>query len=121
MARGSASMYKNSPRLEKGEDGKVGVSKNPGPTKAEKTATAENGQVGGEPIHEEMMARHNLDRHTMHAAHEHEHAMHKGGDKHEMHERHHGEMKKMLKKHEDEMGSGREDAETKGAKIENKE
>ena len=105
MGKGSSSLYQK-------------PAKNAGPTEAEKTANAENGQVGGEPINHEMMARHNLDRHTMHSAHEHEHAMHKGGDKKEMHDKHSKEHKAMLKKHDDEMGTGREDAMTKGAKIE---
>lgn len=113
MMHGSKQMYKDSPRLSRGDDGKMSVSKKP--TGAEKEAEKVNGQVEEMPVHEhEMSSRHNLDRHMMHAKHEHEHAAHKGGDKHEMHERHHTEMKAMMKKHEDEMGSGRADAMEKG-------
>lgn len=107
---GSKEMYANSPKFQRGEDGKMGVSKKSGPTEAEKVATEENGEVGGMPVHEhEMMGRHNLDRHMLHAKHEHEHAMHKGEGKEEMHSRHHKEMGDLHKRHESEMGSGRED------------
>lgn len=105
---GSKDMYKKSAKPAK-DDVKEG------PTEAEKTATAENGEVGSMPVHEDHMARHVLDRHHMMAKHEHEHAMHKEGDKGEMHGRHQAEMKAMHKRHEKEMAEGgRKDAMAKG-------
>ena len=101
--KGSKDMYAGSPKLEKKADGKVGV------TEAEKTASKENGQVGGEPVQEDHMARHSNDRHVMHAKHEHEHATHKGKDKKEMHARHREEMKAMHKRHEKELAAGGEE------------
>ncbi len=68
-------------------------------------------------------AHHSLDRHMMHAKHEHEHAMHKGGGKEEMHKRHHEEMKSMHKRHEKEMHgeSGEKMIEKSKEKPDNKE
>ncbi len=102
--KSSKDMYEKSPKLKEG--GKVEESA--GPTKAERTANEENGQVGDMPVHDEMMARHSNDRHIMHAKHEHEHAMHKKGDKKEMHSRHEKERKAMHTAHEKEMAAGDE-------------
>lgn len=105
--KSSKEMYKDSPKLEKGKDGKMSV--NAGPTEAEKVANTENGQQGGQPVHEEAMpmpVRHASERHAMHAKHEQEHGMHdagKHGDKKEMHARHEADHKAMHKKHEKEM------------------
>ncbi|MGB9154421.1 MAG: hypothetical protein WCD70_15195 [Alphaproteobacteria bacterium] len=101
--KGSKDMYAKSPKLAQG--GKV---ENAGPTEAEKTANAENGETATMPVHDEMMARHSNDRHVMHAKHEHEHALHKGGDKKEMHSRHEKERKSMHTAHEKEMAAGGE-------------
>jgi hypothetical protein len=115
-AKSSKDMYKDSPKLERGEDGKVGVKK---VTEAERVANKENEQTSPMPVHEEMMARHSNDRHMMHAKHEHEHAIHKMKHKHEMHKRHESEIKDMHRRHEKEMDEGgREDAMTRGAEIE---
>lgn len=105
--KGSKDMYKDSPKLGKGADGKVSVNK--GPTEAEKVANTENGQQGGQPVTEEAMpmpVRHASERHAMHAKHEMEHGMHdagKHGDKKEMHARHEADHKAMNKKHGKEM------------------
>lgn len=101
---GSKQMYKDSPKLERDEHGKMGVSK---PAEQSGKDEADEG-MSGEPVHHEVMARHNLERHLLHSKHEHEHAMHKHGDKKEMHKRHHEEHGEMLKKHDAEIGSGEE-------------
>lgn len=121
--KNSKEMYANSPKLSRGEDGKMSVHKKEQESNGEADASAghegEPVQVKNEESEEhDMHARHNLDRHTMHARHEHEHAMHKHGDKKEMHARHGKEHGEMLKRHDSEMGSGRKDAMTKGAEIE---
>lgn len=112
--KGSKDMYAHSPKLERGKDGKMNV--NAGPTEAEKVANADNGQQGGQPVHEEAMpmpVRHMKERHDMHSRHEHEHAMHdhgKHGDKKMLHERHLAEHKAMHKRHEKEAAMGGEGA-----------
>lgn len=111
--KSSKEMYKDSPKVDKGKDGKPAVNK--GPTEAEKVANKENGQQGGQPVTEEAMpmpVRHSMERHTMHGKHEHEHAMHesgKHGDKKEMHARHQTEMKAMHKMHEKQSAMGGDD------------
>lgn len=114
--KNSKEMYADSPKLSRNSDGKMGVQK-PGPTEAERTANAVNAESGGMPVHEEMMARHSNDRHMMHAKHEHEHAMHKSGDKKEMHERHAKDHKDMFKKHDKEIAGGLGDAMDKGEQM----
>lgn len=122
---GSKEMYANSPKLGRGEGGKVEVTKKP--TAAEESAEKENGQVEEMPVHDEAMgvpphARHVMERMDLHAKHQHEHHTHdhgKHGDKHEMHERHMKEHRDMFKRHEKELASedgGREDAMKKGEK-----
>lgn len=101
---GSKGMYKDSPKLERGEDGKMGVGHKK--TAPEKEATAENGEVGGMPEHE-VHSRHNLERHMMHARHEHEHHTHEkhGTSKEMLHEKHAKEHGDMLKKHNEELAA----------------
>lgn len=110
---GSKDIYKNSPKLSRGEDGKMGVKKPAAQSGEEETDEAKEGM----PVEaQDTMARHNLDRHMMHTKHEHEHAMHKGSDKKEMHARHAKEHGEMLKKHDAEFGAegGRKDMMDKG-------
>ena len=108
--KGSKDMYKDSPKLSKGKDGKMSVNK--GPTEAEKVATEDNGQVEGGPVTEEALpapARHASERLALHSKHEGEHAAHdhaKHGDKKELHARHLAEHKAMHKKHEKEAAAG---------------
>lgn len=98
--------YKDSPKLERDdESGDMKVSKG-----EKKSVDVQNGTDGAQ--RDEAMphhVRHAKERHDMHSRHEHEHSMydHAGqGDKHEMHERHHGEMKAMHKRHEKEVKTG---------------
>ncbi len=108
--KGSKDMYKGSPKIGKGANGKAAVEK--GPTEAEKTANTENGQQGGEPVTEEAMptpVRHMKAHHDLHAKHMQEHAMHdhaKHGDKKEMHSRHEAELKALHKMHEKQAMAG---------------
>lgn len=56
-----------------------------------------------------MHARHAMDRERMHGKHMAEHAAHdhgKKGDKSDMHERHHAEMKSLRRSHEKEFKAG---------------
>lgn len=111
---GSKDLYKNSPKLERGENGKMGVSKKETPAPQSGSDEADAGEAGMPVEKNDMQGRHNLDRHMMFAKHEHEHATSKA-DKTEMHARHHTEIKAMMKKHEDEMGPGSEDGGRKDA------
>lgn len=108
MGKRSSRMYKDSPKMSRGESGKMEVKK---PTKAEKVESgtegvlSEDAQEGALPPH----IRHASDRSDMHKRHEHEHMMHDhagNGDKKDMHERHHAEMKALHKMHEKEHGKG---------------
>lgn len=104
---GSKDVYKNSPKLSRGDDGKMGVhAKKEADKPAAASGETETDEAKeGMPVSDnDVHARHNLDRHMMHAKHEHEHSGHKGGDKAEMHARHNTEIKAMLKKHEEELG-----------------
>lgn len=98
-------MYGNSPSLKRDdEDGKVKAMK---PSAEKKKADEVQGGTDGaerEPMHEDMAARHAMDRLSMHHKHEAEHHAHKGGSKKEMHKRHLSEHKAMMKSHEKEMG-----------------
>lgn len=104
---GSKEMYGHSPKLERGEDGKMSVTNKKQQEKGSE-APSSNKDVG-EPQHvrneeaENMTARHNLERHMLHGKHEHEHATHKGGSKEEMHARHAKEHSAMLKSHNEEL------------------
>lgn len=91
-------LYDSSPKMEHDEHGKVHVTKPAHKEgKEHKSDTSANLEV-----HEdhEMHGHHSLERHLLHAKHEHEHAMHKGGDKKEMHARHLKEHKEMHTRHE---------------------
>lgn len=111
--KSSKDMYKNSPKIGKGADGKAAVEK--GPTEAERVANTDNGQQGGQPVTEEAMpmpVRHASERNDLHAKHSQEHGMHdagKHGDKKEMHARHEADHKAMHKKHEKEMAKAGND------------
>ena len=93
-------MYKNPPKMARGEDGKVKI------TKAEKESERTNAGTEGMPVHEEGVSthmRHAMERGMMHHRHETEHTMHdsgKTGDKKPMHERHIKERIDMHKRHE---------------------
>lgn len=108
---GSKKFYENSPKLERGADGKMGVQK-----KHQSEANTEDPSAGheGEPVHvkeesgeeaHDMHSRHNLERHMLHSRHEHEHHVHekKGGHKMELHAKHAKEHGDMLKAHDKEM------------------
>lgn len=96
-------MYKDSPKLERKEDGKMGVSKK------KEAVDKEAADIAKVPVHEEGMPvhiRHAMERSATHHRHETEHSMHPmHKDKKEMHARHEHEVKIMHKKHEDEMSS----------------
>ena len=106
----SERMYRDSPSIKRDEsDGKVKAMK---PSADKKKADEVQGGTDGamrEPMHEDMAARHAMDRLSMHHKHEAEHHAHKGGDKKEMHKRHMTEHKGMLKAHDKEMGASGED------------
>lgn len=90
-------MYKDSPTLERGEDGKM--------SKTKKKETPED--ASGKAVEQDgsTHARHAMERGIMHHRHEMEHAAHdmKGGDKKELHARHIKEMTDMHKRHEKEI------------------
>lgn len=95
-------LYDESPSIAH-EEGKAKVVK---PTKKEKSDGQGDKGVKSEgyPVH----AKHSMERHMMHAKHEHEHAVHEHEHgmhgKEEMHGRHEKEMKDMHTRHEKEMG-----------------
>jgi hypothetical protein len=96
-------MYGRSPSLERGEDGEMSVSRKKEADEPEKGTEGAIREGGGKsPPH----VRHVLERHDMHARHEHEHASHdyhEHGDKEDMHSRHEHEAKAMHTRHEKEM------------------
>jgi hypothetical protein len=99
-------MYGHSPKMERDEDGKMGVKKKA--MEKDKGGEAED-QGTGESI--PMMARHAMERNEAHHSREREHHMHdlgKHGDKKEMHERHEKMMKEMHARHEKEHGKKEE-------------
>lgn len=102
-------MYKDSPKLERGESGEMGVKK---PNKAQVVEAGVDGaQREGEGASETLPShvRHQMERDQMYARHSHEHALHdhhESGDKAEMHERHAKEMKSIYGRHEKEMKAG---------------
>lgn len=86
----SSKLYKDSPSIEKGEDGKPGIK---GPSKAdgENMGTEGNplpGSDGKMPVNEEHMAEHK----AMHKRHQEEQVA--------MHDRHETDVKEMHKRHE---------------------
>ena len=103
-------MYKDSPKIEKDEEGKLKVSK-----KSDAKEAVDGEEAAGEPGMEGMKheVRHAAERRALHHKHmkehmelhhkhEMEHAAHKG-DKKEMHTRHEKEHKEMHGRHEKEM------------------
>lgn len=101
----SKKRYKDGPTIKKDEEtGRPKVSKR------EEAADKVQEGMDGVKMEEkdDSNARHGLERLMMHAKHEHEHAMHKGGDKKELHGRHQKEMKDMHGRHEKEHGDGGE-------------
>jgi hypothetical protein len=100
------SLYKDSPKMGRDKDGKVGVMKG-----GEKSTEADQITSGADGATRDTTDRHAAERFSMHHEHVHErmkiherHAMehhrHKGGDKKEMHGRHHEELKGLHKEHE---------------------
>lgn len=92
-------LYKNSPKLERGEGGHMDVVK-PSQVESDREQAGIDGmKVSGElPAH----VRHAHERRDMHNRHETEHAVHDnaaGGDKGEMHARHQREHTDMHKRH----------------------
>ena len=88
----SDKMYKNSPKLEKGEDGKTKINKKSEESneagKEPDEASMENAGLEGQPVQaKEMQDRHMTEMKDMHGRHEKEHK--------DMHKRHQTEMKKM--------------------------
>lgn len=83
-------LYKDSPKIEKNDDGKPGIKK-PTPADAENMGTEGNDSPGagdGMPVQvEEMHGRHEKEMKDMHARHE--------GEQKDMHKRHGKEIKKM--------------------------
>lgn len=118
-------MYKDSPRLDRDEDGKMGIKK--GPSEDEKKSSRTSDGTQGMEIHErhaserrEMKHRHIGEHLAMHHRHELEHAHHKHGSKELLHERHERELKEMHGRHESEdksMHDRHEKEETGGAMI----
>lgn len=99
MASRHEKMYADTPKMERGDDGKVAV-KRPSRGGAEKKA---EGHPGLRHMHErrEMMHRHVHERMGMHHRHEMEHAAHKGKTE-PLHDRHEREVKDMHNRHESE-------------------
>jgi len=105
-------LYKDSPKMERGEDGHMGVTKrgdkeNEAETAADAVQSGDDGiyVTEGMPPH----VRHAHERRDMHNRHETEHSVHdhaKAGSKKEMHGRHQKEMKDMHGRHEKEIESG---------------
>jgi len=105
-------LYKDSPKLERGDDGHMGVTKKGDkPNEAEKVADDVQSGMDDVKVTEGMPAnvRHASERMDMHKRHEMEHAVHdhaKAGHKEELHSRHEKEMKAMHSRHEKEVGDG---------------
>ena len=109
MSRASK-MYSKSPKLERDEDGKMGVKTPEKAQEIEAGVQGVDGKGGGSipagirHSHERiaMHHRHIHEHLEMHRKHEMEHAHHKG-DKKELHERHEKEYAEMHAKHHGEM------------------
>ena len=113
MAGRASRMYKDSPRLDRSEDGEMEVSRKKGSVGGEHMEK-HGGTAGTEEAiptnvrhhHErmEMKHKHMHEHMQMHSRHEHEHMMsdHHGHPKSELHSRHHAEMTAMHKQHEKE-------------------
>lgn len=101
MAQGN--LYDKSPKMERGEDGKMAVKK-PEKKKESSEDKKEESAHTGLPAH----ARHAHERRDMHSRHEMEHSLHdngSGGDKGEMYARHLKEHKDMHTRHQKEPGA----------------
>lgn len=110
----SEKLYKDSPKLERGEDGEMGVKK---PSEADKEnmgasgnpLPGSSGEMPIEMVHQgqrrEMHHRHATEHLAMHHRQETEHAAHKGGDKKKLHGHHEKEMMELHTKHHEEMVS----------------
>lgn len=104
-------LYKDSPKLERGEDGNMAASKKndkTGEHETEGEKIADDVQSGdaGMKVNERHAAERTMMKHKhmkehmdMHSAHEVEHMTH-SGDKSEMHVRHHEKLKNLHKEHE---------------------
>lgn len=110
MGTRSSKLYKDSPRTEHDEEGKVRVVK---PSDKE----AQGAMGDGEPKHDAQgskdgvpaPARHMMERMEMHSKHEREHHTHdhgEHGEKKEMHKRHEKEHADMHKRHDKELTAG---------------
>ena len=111
-------LYDETPEMKRDGEGKMGVKKK---EKEHKEGKEHKSDASADlEVHGEMHARHSMDRHMMHAKHEHEHMTHKGGSKEEMHTRHEHEHKEMHTRHEKEAGAteGSKDVGEPIAKIE---
>ncbi len=108
-------LYKDSPKLERGEDGDVKAvkpsDKEGAPSESMKKADEIQSGDDSVKMTEGMPSniRHAHERMDMHKRHEVEHAVHdhaKAGAKEEMHTRHESEMKAMHGRHEKEIDAG---------------
>ena len=107
MGSKSSKMYKDSPKLERDEDGNLGVTQRQEESD-ETQAGTEGMAVGVRQAHDrrDMHHRHEMEHMALHHKHEREHMAHdiaKGGEKHEMHKRHEEEHKAMTDRHHHEM------------------
>lgn len=103
-------LYKDSPKLERGEDGHMGVSndhRGEHETEGEKIADDVQSGDDGMKVTErhatertQLKHKHMKEHMDIHTTNELEHMGHKGGDKSEMHSRHHEKLKHMHKEHE---------------------
>lgn len=107
MSKRSERMYKDSPKMERGDDGHVAVSKKKVETE-EKEAGADGAIRSDSSEAMPAHVRHGMERRSMQERHETEHAVHDyahdGDSKDEMHGRHAKEMNQMHKRHEKEAG-----------------
>src|ERR1017187_8676058 len=95
-------LYKDSPKLERGEDGDVGVKK---PSEADGEDMGTSGKEGEMPVavhhsaeRHELHHRHVHEALALHRRHETEHATHKG-DKKPLHKKHEAEHKELHDRH----------------------
>ncbi len=105
MSKQAEKMYGNSPKLERDEKGDMAVKKKEASKDKDEEGEAED-QGTGEKV--PMLARHSMERHSLHNEHEREHHMHDihgKGDKKEMHERHEKMFKEMHGRQEKELGT----------------
>ena len=100
MAKMADKMYGSSPKMERDEkSGDMKVKKKAAEKEGKDTTGEAEDKGSGQEV---PMARHAMDRLSLHHKHENEHMAHKGGDKKEMHKRHQAEMASMHKSHEKE-------------------